>query len=130
MTPGFLRQRLHRNRAGIPGQIPSRNRGQIPARIPGRFRARFPPAFLAETRPRFAARIRGMTEAAAPTAAGSLRDRMPNVAAFIDAAIREGLAGREGFYACEAGHQVGTPLAEPAAVFTYIEPDRWERRPA
>lgn len=53
---------------------------------------------------------------------GSMREQMPQVAAIIDAfrdafgaevvdaAIRRGMRGGQGFHATENGHEVGTPI--------------------
>lgn len=53
---------------------------------------------------------------------GSMREQMPQVAAIIDAfrdafgaevvdaAIRRGIRGGQGFHATENGHEVGTPI--------------------
>lgn len=53
---------------------------------------------------------------------GNMRERMPQVAAIIDAfrdafgakevdaAIRRGMRGGQGFHATENGHEVGTPV--------------------
>lgn len=77
---------------------------------------------------------------------GWLRTEMPETAAFIDAVraafcatpqasaeldaqIQRGMRGEPGcFHAVEAGREIGTPSAAPAAAFEYVAPDRWERR--
>ena len=71
-----------------------------------------------------------------------MRDRMPNVAAFIDAMreafgkaeidkqIRRGMRGEPVFYAREGGKEVGTPLPPDAACFVQFDADRWERKNA
>lgn len=77
---------------------------------------------------------------------GWLRAEMPATAAFIDAARRaffatpeasaeldaqilRAMRGEPGlFHAVEAGREIGTPFDPPSASFTYVEPDRWERR--
>ena len=61
---------------------------------------------------------------------GNMREQMPQVAAIIDAfreafgaevvdaAIRRGIRGGQGFHAAENGHEVGTP------VYRGVLPDR------
>lgn len=62
--------------------------------------------------------------------AGSLREIMPTVAAFVDemreafgvdtinAEIRRGMRGEYGFWAKENGHEIGTRFPEPKYVVT------------
>ena len=64
----------------------------------------------------------------------SLRDQMPQVAAFIDdlreafgrevidGQIRAGLAGQPVFHAREGGHEIGTPVPKGKREFTYEGP--------
>lgn len=66
----------------------------------------------------------------------TLRDQMPQTAAFIDAcreafgaaevdeAIRRGMRGEEGFHAIEAGIEIGTPLAAGTLDVQLFGPDR------
>lgn len=73
-----------------------------------------------------------------PRPRGRLRDAMPETAAFldalreafgapgIDAAIAAGMRGEPGFYAREAGYEVGT--ADTAGEsFEVVAADRWQR---
>lgn len=61
---------------------------------------------------------------------GNMRERMPQVAAIIDAlreafgavevnaALRRGMRGGQGFHATENGHEVGTPLIRGVRIGT------------
>ncbi|WP_219116996.1 hypothetical protein [Janthinobacterium sp. UMAB-56] len=61
---------------------------------------------------------------------GNMREQMPQVAAIIDAfreafgakevdaAIRRGMRGGQGFHATEGGHEVGTPIARGVRIGT------------
>lgn len=61
---------------------------------------------------------------------GNMRERMPQVAAIIDAfretfgarvvdaAIRRGINGGQGFHATENGHEVGTPIIRGVRIGT------------
>ena len=61
---------------------------------------------------------------------GNMREQMPQVAAIIDAfreafgakvvdaAIRRGMRGGQGFHATENGHEVGTPITRGVRIGT------------
>ena len=69
---------------------------------------------------------------------GNMREQMPQVAAIIDAfreafgaevvdaAIRRGMRGEQGFHAIENGHEVGTPVYRGVPLDR--TPGQYERR--
>ena len=69
---------------------------------------------------------------------GNMREQMPQVAAIIDAfreafgaevvdaAIRRGMRGEQGFHATENGHEVGTPVYRGVPLDR--TPGQYERR--